>query len=161
MVNKKLVIIITVIALIVVGGLVYIGIKNLNSPTYTFENVEIAENNETEEIENQNVAEENNEVSSENIVGKEEAESEEEAKKAENTTSKQNQEQKESAEANKQNEEKALKLVKDEWGEDETVYYTVDNSSGGIYNISVRSKETTESLAEYKVNLGTNSVELK
>lgn len=161
MVNKKLVIIITVIALIVVGGLVYIGIKNLNSPTYTFENVEIAENDETEEIENQNVFEENNEVEPENIVGKEEAESEEEAKKAENTTSKQNQEQKESEEANKQNEEKALKLVKDEWGEDETVYYTVDNFAGGIYNISVRSKETTESLAEYKVNLGTNSVELK
>ena len=158
MVNKKLVIIVTIIALIVVGGLVYIGINNLESPTYTFENVEIAENNE---MKNQNITEENNEVEPENIVGKEEAESEEEAKKAENTTSKQNQEQKESEEANKQNEEKALKLVKDEWGEDETVYYTVDNFAGGIYNISVRSKETTESLAEYKVNLGTNSVELK
>lgn len=158
MVNKKLVIIVTIIALIVVGGLVYIGINKLESPTYTFENVEIVENNE---MKNQNISEENNQVEPENIVGKEEAESEEEAKKAENTTSKQNQEQKELAEANKKNEEKALKLVKDEWGEDETVYYTVDNFAGGIYNISVRSKETTESLAEYKVNLVTNSVELK
>lgn len=57
--------------------------------------------------------------------------------------------------------EKAINLVKEEWGEDDTVYYTLDNQSGSIFNISVRSKATTMTLAEYEVDVNSNTVNMK
>ena len=134
MVNKKAVIIVTIIALIVIGGIVYINVKRIDTSTPTLEIPEAEEQ--------------------EMNVNVEEAESEEEVKKVEEEINQTKQE-------NEASEEKALELVKQEWGEDDTVYYTVDNNNGTTYNISVRDKTTTETLAEYKVNLNTNSVEIQ
>ena len=57
--------------------------------------------------------------------------------------------------------ETALGLVKKEWGEDNTVYYTIDDQKDNIYTVSVRSKSTTEQLAEYEVNVKDKSVFIK
>ena len=57
--------------------------------------------------------------------------------------------------------EEALKLVKEEWGEDDTVYYTIDNESGNIFSISVRSKSTTAVLQEYEIDVSKGTVTLK
>ena len=54
-----------------------------------------------------------------------------------------------------------MDLVKKEWGEDNSVYYTVDSNSGNIYNISVRSKATTEALIEYEVDVINKKVIMK
>ena len=57
--------------------------------------------------------------------------------------------------------EEALELAKEECGEDDSVYYTIDNQAENIYNISVRSKETTATLIEYEVNVNTQEVSVK
>lgn len=57
--------------------------------------------------------------------------------------------------------DEALRLVEEEWGEDSTVYYTIDNESGNIYSISVRSKATTAVLQEYEVDVTKGIVTLK
>ena len=57
--------------------------------------------------------------------------------------------------------EQALKLVEEEWGEDNTVYYTIDNEYGNIYSISVRSKSTTAVLQEFEVDSSKGTVNLK
>ena len=56
------------------------------------------------------------------------------------------------------NDEKAINLVKKEWGEDDTVYYNIAYINGKIYNISVNSKDTTGVLAWYSVNIETEEV---
>ncbi len=58
-------------------------------------------------------------------------------------------------------EELALTLVKNEWGEDDSVYYTIDRNVGNKYDISVRSKANTQSLMEYVVDIDKRIVEIK
>jgi len=57
--------------------------------------------------------------------------------------------------------DEALRLVEEEWGEDSTVYYTIDNDSGNVYSISVRSKSSTAVLQEYEVDVTKGIVTLK
>ena len=57
--------------------------------------------------------------------------------------------------------DEVLRLVEEEWGEDSTVYYTIDNESGNIYSVSVRSKSTTAVLQEYEVDVTKGIVTLK
>lgn len=57
--------------------------------------------------------------------------------------------------------DEALRLVETEWGEDNSVYYTIDNESGNIFSISVRSKATTAVLQEYEVDVSKGIVTLK
>lgn len=57
--------------------------------------------------------------------------------------------------------DEALKLIETEWGEDNSVYYTIDNESGNIFSISVRSKSTTAVLQEYEVDVSKSTVTLK
>lgn len=59
---------------------------------------------------------------------------------------------------NESDREKALRLVKQEWGEDDTVYYTIDNQKNNIYNISVRRKSDTAAIAEYEVDVKAETV---
>ena len=61
----------------------------------------------------------------------------------------------------KNKKDEALKLVENEWGEDSTVYYTIDYEAGNIYSISVRSKSTTAVLQEYEVDAVKGTVSLK
>ena len=71
-------------------------------------------------------------------------------------------EQNSEKETDKQDEEQmALKLVKEEWGEDESVYYTIDRNIGNMYDISVRSKANTLSLMEYEVDVENKTVKMK
>ena len=52
--------------------------------------------------------------------------------------------------------EKALNLVKKDWGEDDNVYFTVESIDGnGNYTIYVREGETTREISVYTVNLKT------
>ena len=56
-------------------------------------------------------------------------------------------------------EEKAIELVKEKWGaQDTSVAYAVANRDGNIYMISVTNKETTAVLAWYQVNMQTGEV---
>lgn len=56
-------------------------------------------------------------------------------------------------------EEKAIELVKEKWGaQDTSVAYAVANREGNIYMISVTNKETTAVLAWYQVNMQTEEV---
>lgn len=170
MVNKKAVIICSIIALIIVGAIVGIKIKNFkdtqnemnekeNKPQISSNKVESEntisnENNVTSE-ENKNETTEN-EVKQE-IKGEEETKSSETVKnETENTVTNTNSEEENGDEA-------AINLVKNEWGvDDTTVYYTIDvKSSDTTYTISVRSKTTTEQLAEYDVDLKDKTVVIK
>jgi len=51
-------------------------------------------------------------------------------------------------------EEKAIKIVKKDWGEDSSVKISIDGmDSAGRYVVAVRDKETTKALAFYTVNI--------
>ena len=79
----------------------------------------------------------------------------------ENKNSTKNQDTSTSNNDDENTDETALGLVKKEWGEDNTVYYTIDDQKDNIYTVSVRSKSTTEQLAEYEVNVKDKSVFIK
>lgn len=160
MVNKKAVIICSILALLIVLGVVVFQIKKWEEEE---NKIEETATNQTNIASNQNLVENQTEV--ENVV-------EENTIQEENTTNEivqnqtqtqvQGQEEENSEEEPEENEdEKALRLVREEWGEDDTVYYTIDNQSNNTYYISVRSKTTTATLAEYEVNVTQETVEMK
>ena len=161
MIDKKLVVICTLIVVLIVGGIVGYKIYKLNNA----ENEVVQMENKTNTT---NINTQKNEIEE---VKKEENKVEEEIKEDNTTTESntQNTEIKGKEEVDTQNEkenesnkkEQALDLVKKEWGEDNTVYYTVDSNSGNIYNISVRSKATTEALIEYEVDVTKKTVVMK
>lgn len=157
MVNKKIVAICTIIAVVVVVLVVAIQIKKFNEIDYTQE----------VSIDNQNMLQEENiienEVQEENVATLENAikESETQANIQGEEETQVNEEDQESEESTENYSEKALELAKEEWGEDDSVYYTIDNQADNIYNISVRSKETTATLIEYEVNVNTQEVSVK
>ena len=169
MVNKKIVIICSIIALIIVGAIVRINIKKFNDAQNSMNEVKANQDvrneiNSENQISNENnaISEEENEVS-ENLTNQEQIKGEEETKpesnenKAENTVSDNtNNEEEESGD------EAAINLAKKEWGEDDnTVYYTIDTKSNDTYTISVRSKSTTEQLAEYEVDVKEQTAVIK
>lgn len=48
----------------------------------------------------------------------------------------------------------AIKIVKEKWGEDSTVYFTNEGKNdNGDFLVSVRSKDTTSIIANFKVNV--------
>ena len=64
---------------------------------------------------------------------------------------------------NKENpEEKAKNIVKENWGEDDSVYYSYDGiNSEGKYIICVRDKATTKALYWYYVDIETGAFDIK
>ena len=165
MVNKKVVIICSIIALIIVGVIVGIQIKKLNeienvgevqdtAKQNTSVNQNLATSNETENTgnEEQNIIQEN--TSEQNpIKGEEEKEQEPTEENTANTSN--------TEEMAENNNLSAIDLAKKQWGEDDSVYYTIDHQSNEIYTISVRSKSTTEQLAEYEVDVKEQTVVIK
>ena len=156
MVNKKVVIISTIICIILVAGIIYI---SLNKP-YEEPEVEneIAETNGIENKIQENVEKENTQVE----------EKVENTEKEENTEVQENKTEEPKIEEDKKEqkseltgEEKAKELVKKEWGEnDKTVYYYVEEQvSDDIYIISVRDAQTTEELSTYEVDNSAETVE--
>ena len=174
MVNKKIVIICSVITLIIVGIVVGINIKNFKDSQNKMNEVginkvSIGNENSNDENRNENITSEENEIveekneettntsNQEQIKGEEEKRTETTDNSAENTNlSGENNNEEESGD------EAAINLVKNEWGADDaTVYYTIDTQSNYTYTISVRSKSTTAQLAEYDVDLKNKKVDMK
>ena len=167
MINKKIVIICSIITLVIVGAIVGIKIKNfkdtqnamgktndsqISNNKINNENIISKENNETTENQTNDVAE--NTSSQEQVKGEEETKPEVPENATQNTTADNNKEE--------NSDEAAVNLVKQEWGTDDTtVYYTIDTKSNDTYIISVRSKSTTEQLAEYEVDLKDKTVVIK
>ena len=59
-------------------------------------------------------------------------------------------------------EEQAKQLVKDNWGEDDAVYFSYDGKDeNGRYIICVREKETTKALYWYYVDLETGTFDIQ
>ena len=59
-------------------------------------------------------------------------------------------------------EEKAKQIVKENWGEDDTVYYSYDGKdANGRYVICVREKSTTKALYRYYVDIQTGAFEIE
>ena len=156
MVNKKVVIISTVICIILVAGIIYI---SLNKPYEEPEiEKEITETNGVENKIQENVEKENTQV--EEKV--ENTEKEENTEVQENKTEEPKvKEDKKEPKSELTGEEKAKELVKKEWGEnDKTVYYYVEEQvSDDLYIISVRDAQTTEELSTYEVDNSAETVE--
>lgn len=55
-------------------------------------------------------------------------------------------------------EEKVIELVKNEYGTNEGVNFTIANKEGNIYHVSVIDSNTTAVLAWYNVDIETNTV---
>ena len=104
--------------------------------------------NNTNSLENNTTLQENNETNEQNQNEKKEVSNSEE-------------ERKETGKSKKEKQDIALNLTKEEWGEDDTVYYTIDRQTDNIYYISVRSKSTTETLAEYEVEIVNKTVQIR
>ena len=153
MVNKKLVIIITIIAIIVVGAIVGYGIMSLQETEYTFDEVpnntigdeenSIANNTVDENVVDENVVDEN--ATDENLA-------------QQNTTTESN----DNSASSEDPEEVAKSLAEQKWkeeGQNQEVYYYVEEQlSDNVYVISVRSKDTTAVLIDYEVNIETEEV---
>lgn len=181
MVNKKCVIIATIVAIVVVAIIVGIKIKSLQEEYTISDNFkeEIASSQESNNTSENNVEEKNNtaieNISNENNISDENNVSENENiinQNQENTSSTQNQTTSNgTSDANSTNnntsnvieqnsEEKALNLAKNKWGkDDENVYFYIeDEVSKDIYIVSVRSKETTAAVVSYKIDVNNEIV---
>ena len=154
MVNKKVVIISTIIFILIVGAIVGIKIKKLDNT----ENIISEEKPKVSDVQNNNIENNivnntiNNETKNE-IVNKVE-------NTTKNTTISENTVKNTSVSETKTNdnltgEEKAKKLAKDKWGKnDDSVYYYVEEKlSENEYIVSVRDSDTTVSLMDYKINI--------
>ena len=128
-----------------------------------YANTEINETNESLNEVNENEIEDNavenniaeNEIPEVNttkeeentIVGKEEKETEQEIKNSQS-----------SEKTQKITEKKAIELVKQTWGEDDSVYYTIANKDDKNYYVSVNDNSTTSVLAWYSVDIESGTV---
>ena len=165
MVNKKLVIIVTIIAIIVVAGIVYFSLNIEAQDKYTFSEQNV-ENQAQNNVKNNTVIEENStkeEVSDEEKEDdkskKEDKQEVEENKASEPETNEEDVKKEEPQKLD--GKDKAIELAKKEWGEnDNTVYYYVEEQvSDNVYIISVRDNSTTQDLLTYKVNVNKKTVE--
>ena len=145
-----------------VGSIVYEEIINMNKQTQNTLNPTINQNeennsnkeNETDKNEDETQSENEDEAQEEN---ENESEVEEEGK-IETTDKEQGYVGKE--ESNSQDEttenkdDKAIQLVKKEWGEDKTVTFSIEKKNGNKYRVAIRDSSTTV-LAWYEVDTET------
>lgn len=159
MVNKKAVIISTIIALIVAILIIFVNIRNLRNVEETIADVP----------ENSNELLEENTTNTENNLSNDVANNtvndsiDEEENTVENTSTTNTQSNTSTVNEDNENsdaEDVAIQLAKEEWGEDnEDVYYYIEeNLSENVYVVSVRDKNTTATLANYEVNIETEQV---
>ena len=154
MVNKKVVIIATTIAIIIVSAIFYLSIRRFGKIEYTFNEVKesnvinekkISEQNSTEE----NTTDENSTVESNTI----------ENNTIKNSTTEENTSVEQKVE--KTGKDLAVELAKDKWGkEDNSVYYYIEEQkSDNKYIVSVRNKDTTARIIDYEVDIQNKTVE--
>ena len=161
MVNKKVVIISTIIFVLIIGAIIGIKIKKLDNN----ENIISKEKPKVSEVQNNTI--ENNIVNNtvNNEIKNEIVNEVENTTKNNNTTISENTVKNTSTSETKTNnnltgEEKAKKLAKDKWGKsDDNVYYYVEEKlSENEYIVSVRDSDTTVSLMDYKLNIKTEEI---
>ena len=132
-----------------------------------FEEQNIHEDIVKENINQENLIEEDNTVQVDNVEKDEEGQNNklESQNIVSDTVKSQEISSEEESQVNKESqknkEQIATDLAKNEWGDDESVYYTIDRISGDKYYICVRSKATTETLAEYEIDIDKETVEIK
>lgn len=128
--KKTIILIIAVIVVMIVG--IIIGKNTIKSQPTSSNTVEKNPINTVENATNNNINTETNINVEENIIEQEEKKEEEP----------------------KTDLEKAIHIVKKDWGEDSTVYFAQDGqTNNGEYIICVREKETTRAKAWYTVNV--------
>ena len=135
---KKILYVIIIIALIVAGIYVAKHMSEEKEITQTGANtIENTTNNkeENEEVENNTLEPEVNEI--ENNVVEEETTTQLDPK------------------------EEAIQIVKDNWGEDDTVYFSYDGVKDGKHVVCVRESSTTKALYRYYVDIETGSFEIE
>lgn len=144
MVNKKVVIIATTIAIIIVSAIFYLSIRRFGKIEYTFNEVKESNVINEKKISEQNSIEENN--TSENNTIK-------------NSTTEENTSVEQKVE--KTGKDLAVELAKDKWGkEDNSVYYYIEEQkSDNKYIVSVRNKDTTARIIDYEVDIQNKTVE--
>ena len=150
--KKALKFIVPGICILVVGITFYMifDIQNkVEEKNYGTEN--IADNDE--EIEEENITDSN-------TANVEDEEVENNTTEADNTVEDDNLMSEEDKSANS-NQEKAINLVKEYWGEDSSVYFTNEGTnSKGEYIVAVRQKTSTTVDDYFKVNIETEEVEV-
>lgn len=131
--------------------------SNINSTT----NVKNATNEikDLTNISKDDLKNEANTTDENNTEADKEASKQEQSKQEDNSNTEE--EIKETVKSKQEKQDIAVNLTKQEWGEDDTVYYTIDREVDNIYDISVRSKSTTETLAEYEVDIVNKTVQIK
>ncbi len=151
MVNKKAVIIVTILAIIIVGIIVIVKVNSLEDVAYTFN--EVAKNNENS-IEDENTT---NKINEENETTNTSNETNTNSSINTNTNNEANTNTSTNVETptEEDTEDKALELAKKKWGEndDEVYFYIEEAIDDGVFIVSVRNKVTTASMAEYKVDV--------
>lgn len=148
--NRKVKYIVIAIAFILIIVIGVLAIKHLLDIKETSTNVSTNKDNtiDTNEIVNENSEEVNNVLTDTNHN---EENIENESGNLGNSSEKAN-----------TPEEKAKKIVMDNWGEDDSVYYSYDGTdSNGAYIICVRDKATTRALYWYYVDINTGDFEIK
>lgn len=58
-------------------------------------------------------------------------------------------------------EEEAKQIVRENWGEDDSVYFSYDGVKDGKHVVCVREKDTTKALYRYYVDIETGSFEIE
>lgn len=173
MVDKKAVIIATVIAIIIIGGILGFKIYKYNKEEYGKSDIEVSQspNTTNEETNKQNTQKDDKEENLSKPENTSKTDSEENnsfSEKTENNTNTENQADTNTTSKNEKNtdnnenssEEDAIKLAKQKWGnQNSNVYfYAEDEVEKGVFIISVRDNNTTAELVSYKVNTKTKKV---
>lgn len=151
--KKKIIIIAVTIFLVILITLLTIKLikieKNKGKEVINLNKNAIENNTVENNVQNENIKDKNNENVNE--------ENNNQTNTIQNTASNAGEEvTKTEIEKEETDKEKALNLVKKDWGEDDNVYFTVESIDGnGNYTIYVREGETTREISVYTVNLKT------
>lgn len=148
--KTKIVIILLVLALIIMGAIIV-----LNKPEEKNNNNDIKQSNEVKDAVNwiknevtNNTTENEVPISANTIEDVEES-------KTDNALNQAQQQE-------KSNEEKAIEMVKNDWGKDDNVTFKIDEQiDDAKYTVSVIDKNTTQVIMWYEVDVKNNTIEEK
>lgn len=164
--NNKILILVLILALIIVGLLIRDN-DELGKPenNVTQNKVQQVENKVTNKIENKVENTEKNEVNNkvenvvENTVANNVVENKVQNEVIENTTT---EETTTSQPPKQDNDQKAINMVKQDWGEDSSVTFKIDEKKeNGKYVVSVVDKNTTAVLVWYDVDVENNTIQVR
>lgn len=153
--NKKS-IIITVLVIIAVALAIFLTAKLSNTENKEDNIVSMEKIDETNLLDGQNIIDNKN-IIEENVV----------SNTVENNTNNNTENTNSSSDISSEMtdtedyKEKAIRLVKEDWGEDDSVYFDIaEIEENGIYKICVRDKNTTNEVMWYEVDVVNNTVKM-